>query len=102
MKIQIVNFFPYKNQRASLIRGTFHIRFDDLGFEMRGIYGQWNYKKDKIFFGFPWCGHSDIKTGKFKKLFPFLNIFDEKLRSNAFRALYTEGKRFMRESLKGP
>ena|SRR5687767_2607156 len=101
MKIEIVEFYPFKNQKPSIIRGTFHIKIIDLGFELRGIYGQWNYKKNKVFFGFPWCGYTDRMTGRFCKVFPYLNIFDEKLRSDVFAVLYSQGKEFMKKNLRG-
>jgi len=101
MKIQIVEFFPYKTQKPNVVRGTFHIKIVDMGFEMRGIFGQWNYKKNKVHFGFPWCGFSDRKTGKFVKIFPYLNVFDDKLRAEMFKVLYAEGKSFMERNLKG-
>lgn len=100
MKIQIIEFFPYKNQKPNMIRGTFHVRFSDLGFEIRGIFGQWNYKKNKIYFGFPWAGFTDRPTGKFTKVYPYVNVFDETLRAELFKELHNEGKKFMKKNLK--
>lgn len=98
MKVEIVEFYPFKSKKPDHFTGSMHVYLCDLGIDLRDIFVV-KHKKGKLWKFFLPCHVRTDETGKPIR-FSVFTFTDQKKNKDLIDSIIKEGNKYMIEFVK--